>query len=394
MTKISRKRLRELVRVQNGFAFKSAFFGKEGMPLIRIRDLKNGAGSDTRYAGEFSDSYVVKSGDLLIGMDGEFGCFEWRGENALLNQRVCKIEIASKELDRRFFLYGINSYLKEIEARTSFTTVKHLSSKQILDIEFAYPPLTEQNRIVEMLDEAFGEIAKIATNTERNLAKARELLHAQLAGMIDEQRKAAGPARLMDMCDQFGRGKSRHRPRNDPRLYGGPYPFIQTGDLSGDKNYLEVFSQSYSDIGLAQSKLWPSGTVCIAIVGATIGESSILSFDACFPDSVIGMVASSGKAIPEYIQYLLVAHKAEIKSKGVGSARHNINLGTFENQKFPFPPISKQWEIVEALNELWAHASRLQDIQRQKLDLLDELRSSLLSKAFSGQLTDKDAIAA
>jgi type I restriction enzyme S subunit len=115
-------KLDDLLEVQNGYAFNSKLFGvSKGVPLIRIRDLKGGTETETRYSGEYDDKYLVKAGDLLIGMDGEFGCYEWRGGDALLNQRVCRLERFSGKLLPRFLLYGLNSYLKEIEDVTGYT---------------------------------------------------------------------------------------------------------------------------------------------------------------------------------------------------------------------------------------------------------------------------------
>ena len=142
------RKLGDVVEVQNGYAFDSKEFNSsKGMPLIRIRSLKAGTETETRFSGEYDKKYVVKSGDLLIGMDGEFGCYEWNGSPALLNQRVCRLQGFDSQLVPRFLFYGVNSHLKAIEDVTGFTTVKHLSSKQILGIEFPLPPLPEQQRI-------------------------------------------------------------------------------------------------------------------------------------------------------------------------------------------------------------------------------------------------------
>ena len=154
------KRLGDVLEVQNGYAFDSAGFNPtKGLPLIRIRSLKPGTETETRFAGGYDKRYVVNAGDLLIGMDGEFGCYQWRGEPALLNQRVCRLQGFSGELIPRFLFYGVNDYLKAIEDVTGYATVKHLSSKQILAIEFPAPPLPEQQRIVALLDEAFAGLA-------------------------------------------------------------------------------------------------------------------------------------------------------------------------------------------------------------------------------------------
>ena len=98
----SRRALGEVLSVQNGYAFDSKAFGTTGFPLIRIRDLKAGVSTETRYGAEFDSRYVVTAGDFLIGMDGEFGCYEWKGEPALLNQRVCRLQGFGEALTPRF----------------------------------------------------------------------------------------------------------------------------------------------------------------------------------------------------------------------------------------------------------------------------------------------------
>ena len=135
------RKLGDVLEIQNGYAFNSkAFSSSEGMPLIRIRDLKVGTETETRFTDSYDEKYVVKAGDLLIGMDGKFGCYEWKGNPALLNQRVCRLQGFTSDLVPRFLFYGLNTYLKAIEDVTGYATVKHLSSKQILDIDFSSPP--------------------------------------------------------------------------------------------------------------------------------------------------------------------------------------------------------------------------------------------------------------
>jgi type I restriction enzyme S subunit len=155
------KPLGELLKVQNGFAFKSELFNEDGkgLPLIRIRDLARGF-SETFYDGEHDPAFEVKNGNFLIGMDGEFRCYRWQGGKALLNQRVCRLQSFSRELNAAYVFYGINDHLREIEDNTAFVTVKHLSSKQIASIEMCVPPLSEQERIVKLLDEA-DELRKL-----------------------------------------------------------------------------------------------------------------------------------------------------------------------------------------------------------------------------------------
>ncbi|MFK3860867.1 restriction endonuclease subunit S [Pseudoalteromonas rhizosphaerae] len=155
---------------------------------------------------------------------------------------------------------------------------------------------------------------------------------------------------LGEVALDFGRGKSKHRPRNDPSLYGGDIPFIQTGDIRNATHTIQEYRQTYSELGLKQSKLWPKGTLCITIA-ANIAETSILGFGACFPDSVIGFVANPEETSSSYVEYLLSSIKTQLEGKGQGSAQSNINLGTFQNLKLPFPPITKQERIVALLDK-------------------------------------------
>lgn len=169
-------RLGDLLKVQNGFAFSSKQFSStEGMPLVRIRSLKGGTEDETFFRGPFEEQYLVNAGDLLIGMDGEFGCYEWKGPTALLNQRVCRLQDFNKELLPRFLYYGINSYLKDIESATGFTTVKHLSSGTVLNIRFPVPPLDEQQRIVRLLDELVGFSGVLESGYINKLAALEDL---------------------------------------------------------------------------------------------------------------------------------------------------------------------------------------------------------------------------
>lgn len=138
----------------------------------------------------------------------------------------------------------------------------------------------------------------------------------------------------MDVSIEFGRGKSKHRPRNAEFLFGGKYPFVQTGEVRNAEKYINTYSKTYNDAGLAQSKIWAKGTICITIA-ANIAETAILDFDACFPDSIIGLIVDPKKATNDYTFYALMYLKSELQAQGKGSAQDNINLGTFKNNYSP-----------------------------------------------------------
>jgi type I restriction enzyme, S subunit len=186
----------------------------------------------------------------------------------------------------------------------------------------------------------------------------------------------------------FGRGKSRHRPRNDPTLYGGAYPFLQTGDVRRSGGQITEYEQTYNDRGLAQSRLWPAGTVCITIA-ANIAASGILTFDACFPDSVVGLVPQN-QNMGQYIEFFVRTARDRLDRFAPATAQKNINLETLESLCIPLPPSA---ELVEIVQQVSSQLDMAADADREiTLDLNSgsRLRQSILAAAFSGKLVPQD----
>ncbi|WP_279453945.1 restriction endonuclease subunit S [Aeromonas veronii] len=350
----------------------------------------------TRSLGDVAGSYTYfANGDVLLAKITP--CFE-NGKLGIAHNLINGIGFGSSEyfvirpcheISAEYLYYFLlQESFREEGAKSMTGAVGHKRvAKEFLEAHrIPIPPLPEQQRIVAILDEAFEAIAAARANAEQNRQNARALFESYLQSVFNQRGEGWVERYLVDISKEFGRGKSKHRPRNEPKLYGGQYPFIQTGDISRSKHWLTSYSQTYSEQGLAQSRLWPKGTICIAIVGATVGETAILNFDACFPDSVIGIVPDENLANGEYVEYLLQAFKQILKDKGKGTARDNINLGTFESQKFPFPPLALQNEIVATIDSLSVETQRLESLYQRKIAALDELKQSLLQQAFSGQL--------
>ena len=296
-------------------------------------------------------------------------------------------------MDGRYLFHALTSpaYKTFIEALSDGININNLKFDDLRQFAVPVPPLPEQRRIVAILDEAFEGIAAAKANAEKNLQNARELFESKLYALLSQDDVASWPKKtLREIAVDFGRGKSKHRPRNDPKLYGGQYPFIQTGDVRGAEHLITDYTQTYSDAGLTQSKLWPRGTLCITIA-ANIAETGVLNFDACFPDSVIGVVVDENQTSSKYLEYMLHTVKADLKAKGKGSAQDNINLATFENERFPFPDLDSQARIVSLLDELSSEVQRLEELYTFKLTALEELKKSILRQAFTGALTANTA---
>ena len=152
---------------------------------------------------------------------------------------------------------------------------------------------------------------------------------------------------------EVNRGRSRHRPRNAPELYGGPYPFVQTGDIKASGGRITSHTQTYNEVGLAQSRLWPANTMVITIA-ANIAETAILTYSACFPDSVVGFVAQDSKCDVRFVEYVfrLLRSKIQQENVGTGSVQDNINLQTLDELRFLIPPLSEQRAIAHILGTL------------------------------------------
>lgn len=186
----------------------------------------------------------------------------------------------------------------------------------------------------------------------------------------------------------LNRGKSKHRPRNAPILYDGIYPFIQTGDVRNAKTVIKSYTQTYSEEGLKQSKLWNKGTLCITIA-ANIADTGILGFDACFPDSVVGFVPTKYTDV-HYIEYLMRTIKEDLERFAPATAQKNINLTILNDVAIPFPPKEEQQVL---LNEIERRLSIADEVEQQintNLKRAERLRQSILKKAFSGRLVPQD----
>lgn len=307
-------------------------------------------------------------------------------QDTAINQDIrALIPYKKDSIDRMFVLYWLQSIADEIVAAGAGATVQGVTLPFIKTLPFPNIPIDEQKRIVAVLDQAFAALDRARANAEANLADGEALFERVLLMTFDELMPTASMKTLAEAAKDFSRGKSKHRPRNDPALYEGEYPFIQTGDVRKAQGGIREFSQTYNDVGLAQSKLWPVGTVCITIA-ANIAETGVLEFEACFPDSVIGMVPEPGESMPYYVEYMLRYHSRELKLKGKGSAQDNINLATFESAEFPFPPLEQQQAVVEKLDGLAAQVATLGANYARAICDIATLRQSLLQAAFSGQL--------
>ena len=176
---------------------------------------------------------------------------------------------------------------------------------------------------------------------------------------------------------ELARGKSKHRPRNDPKLYSnGTIPMVQTGDVSRADPFISSHTALYNEIGLSQSRLWPKGMMCITIA-ANIAETGILAFDACFPDSVVGFIPFDAGIDVKYFEYFMRTAKSHLEDFAPSTAQKNINLDILGQLLVPMPPARELGRIVAKVDELMALCdalkARLADAKTTQLHLAEAI---------------------
>lgn len=267
-----------------------------------------------------------------------------------------------------------NVYHTRLLGSVTGTTRKRISRKNLGNVEVKIPPKGEQNAIVKQLD----CLTSVISLRSRELELLDELVRGRFVELFgDPVSNSYGlPEATLPELGVFGRGVSKHRPRNDPKLLGGDYPLIQTGDIANAGLYITSYNSTYSEFGLIQSKMWEKGTLCITIA-ANIAKTAILEFDACFPDSVVGFTANE-RTNNIFIHYWFSFFQAILESQAPESAQKNINLKILSELKVIVPEKERQNEFANFVHRI--DKSKL--IVQKELDETQLLFDSLMQEYF------------
>ena len=284
------------------------------------------------------------------------------------------------EHPRYIYYFFKKNWIRRITKRQVGSATNYIKMDDIAGYKIPLPPLAQQKKIAAILDAADAYRQK----TKALIEKYDELSQSLFLDMFGDPVTNPKGWEIVKFSDvgKLDRGKSKHRPRNAPELLGGKHPLIQTGDLANCGIYLDKYNSTYSDIGLAQSKKWPTGTLCITIA-ANIAKTGILSFDSCFPDSVVGFVPNE-KTNTIFTLFWISFLQKILEETAPESAQKNINLSILRNLDLPLPPIEKQTEFARLVEQI--------ELQRKhaKNSILksNNLFNCLLQKAFKGELTN------
>jgi type I restriction enzyme S subunit len=282
-----------------------------------------------------------------------------------------------------YLLYYIRQTLIKDFAKSSFVGtggLQRVPPDFFRRAKIPLPSIPEQNRIVKVFQQAEGTI-KIQKYSYSLTSQILREYFLTLFGHPAENPNDFEVEKFTKL-GQIERGVSKHRPRDADHLLGGPYPLIQTGDVANAGDWITEYKNTYSEAGLAQSRLWPKGTLCITIA-ANIARASILDFEACFPDSVVGFTPHEG-IYPEYILYCIGFYQEFFEARAPKSAQMNINLEILKRLRIPKPPSELQKKFSEIV---WA-IRQIKDSIGDQIEKQNDLNKALQLSAFSGELTE------
>jgi type I restriction enzyme S subunit len=423
---------------------------ESGVPMLSARNILNGQILFEEYRliseEDFEKEHTrtrISPGDVLLTIVGTIGrsaVVPASAQRFSLQRSVAVITptgVLPKYLMYQFQAPFLQRYF---EKNARGTAQKGVYLKTLSQTPILVAPLGQQQRIVAEIEKQFSRLDETVANLKRVKANLKRykaaVLKAAVEGKLTEdwrkqhpnvepaskllerilaERRAKWTGKgkykvptapdtsdlpnvpdrwswaTMPQLGELNRGKSKHRPRNDPKLFGGPYPFIQTGDVKHSGGFVRSHSQTYNESGLTQSRLWPAGTLCITIA-ANIAETGILTYPACFPDSVVGFVIDSTPVTVRFIDLFFRTEREEIARFAPATAQKNINLEILSEVAVPFPPPEEQKEIVAEGERRLSVIEELEFAIQANLTRADRLRRSILSRAFEGRMIPHEPV--
>jgi len=297
---------------------------------------------------KYLDKYIHEGDSLIFGTGGKPSIHFSKTKFAVSTDCLVVQPIDKKNTNAKFYYYYLLGKIYILERGFKGAGLKHISKEYISNIKLPEKDIKYQNKVVEILDKA--DILR--KNRQESIKLLDDFLKATFYDMFGDpvRNDKKWDIKKFSEVGSLDRGISKNRPRNSPDLLGGPYPLIQTGDIANSDGYIKKYTQTYSEKGLKQSKMWPSGTLCITIA-ANIAKTGILTFDACFPDSVVGFIPNKNVRT-EYVQIWLSFLQKMLEDSAPESAQKNINLAILRNLKIPLPPIELQDKFVIINNRL------------------------------------------
>lgn len=328
---------------------------------------------------EKSSTSLVPKGTVLLVTRTSVGKVAVSPTPLCFSQDITAVLPKNGKADATYLMYFLATQEEHFKRLQRGATINGITRDVIEDVDFPLPTnIDEQKRIAGILDKA-DRLRRQRRYAETLSDSFLQSVFIKMFG--DPVANPKGWEKVgLSTFGKLDRGKSKHRPRNAPHLYGGPYPFVQTGDIANATGYVTSCSQFYSEEGLKQSKLWPKGTLCITIA-ANIAKTAILTFDACFPDSVVGFTANK-QTNSDFVQAWFSFVQRNLEETAPESAQKNINLEILREIQIIKPSLPLQETFAKIVQKF----ERIRRQQREATRQAEHLFQTLLHRAFTDNL--------
>ncbi|MFH0897651.1 MAG: restriction endonuclease subunit S [Candidatus Bathyarchaeota archaeon] len=431
-------RIREICSLINGRAFKPTEWSSKGLPIIRIQNLNDPEAEFNYCEFNVDNKYYVNDGQLLFAWSGtpetSFGAHIWNRGKAVLNQHIFKVEINENYINKIFFKYLINHNISEYVSKAHGTAgLAHITKSKFDESLIPLPPFTEQSRISDKIEELFTQLDAGVDSLKKVKAQLKRYRQAflkyafegrlteewrkthrdeiepasKLLERIREERKRLGKyeepqpidttdflelpeswiwTKLGTICETTSGGTPS---RKNKTFYGGGIPWLKSGEL--DNRIIDSTEETITTLGLENSsaKIFPKGTLLIALYGATVGKLGILGIDATTNQAVCAIFMPSGVS-QRFLFWFLNSYRNELLSARIGGAQPNISQSIVNNVVLPLAPFHEQRKIVEEIEYRLSIADNLERVVEQNLILGERMRQSILKRAFEGRLVPQD----
>lgn len=373
---------------------KKEYYENGNIPWLRSGEVNNRNIVDceikiTEKGLNNSSAKLFPSGTVVIAMygatAGQVGILNFESST---NQAVCGI-LPNEKFIPEFLYYFFVGYKNELISQAVGNAQPNISQEKIKATLIPVIPLQEQQQIVAILDKAFKAIDQAKANIEKNIENAKELFQSKLNAIFSQKGAGWEEKTLGEVC-MTGAGGT---PLKSKKEYyeGGDIPWIRSGEVNNRNIIDSEIKITLKGLNNSSAKLFPPRTVVVAMYGATAGQVGILNFECSTNQAVCGILPND-KFIPEFLYYKFLDFKEALISQAVGGAQPNVSQAKIKETLIPILSIDKQKSIVETLDNFSFKKEKILSLYKYQIDNLEELKKSLLQKAFAGELTNKEVL--
>lgn len=374
------KKLTEAASVLYGRHFDTSLITHEatqGTPLVRVGDVTTGK-ANSYFTGPIPSppmKYLVKKGDIVVSMSGNFNVNRWNDHDALLDLRVMRIRGKQNSSSTDYLFHYLQPVFKQIESATSGNRTKNLTAKKINEIEVFLPEYKEQQRIAETLNGYHDKIDEIKQQIEQQ-QKLLITFRDELFDIEDEPESIT--TTLGEIClNIYGGGTPK---TSVTEYYQGNIPWLRTQEV--DWNYIDDTEMKISQTAVehSQAELIPPGCVIVAMYGSTAGKAAINRIPLCTNQACCNLEIDTHRVMTEYVYYWLQREYPHLKALGEG-ARGNLNASKIKNYPIAIPPLAEQRRIVNAINTFYKETSQLEQALEDRKNEYERQRDLLIITA-------------